>query len=637
MWYTPWVVSEHVPDFSTLDNFVRSPQFAGKSNEALAAALWGLMVDRELGIFHYCPPQEGFWSKDVFDPLKILNVYGFTICHVHANVLAMLFRAAGLPARIATITGHEGTEAFYPDELKGSAEGAWHYFDADVQMFHRLRPPQQNVIASREQLYRDPTLVADQPNPSNPYHLPDRLPEKFQRLYESKPAYPDLMEERIHSMDYRLRPGEEMTRYFHHRGRWVVFENYPPMFRRYRSETGPEGPTERFWPRRQWGNGFFLYGPDLSSASHDVELGADALDGLEQDDAGLVSRGPSGQAVFAFESPYIYCGIPDPLRRVPSADGAVLAATFELPASAAARVEAAPELSEQWQTVWSSQGQSGQVECSADFTPLAEGQYRLRLRFVLEGQGARLRGFQTRLWFMVSPHSLPALKEAGENRMRLHCGDGFALHTRAILVEHRTDDPDWPATVFSTNNLRHDSGSWERLFAQDPARPWEAVYELAAPSGGKMAWMRAYAIVEGRKPGASYDGTPARIEIAETPNGPWQPVAERPILEHPQGWHFGIFGEGRFSGGSGRAYVRFSATRGAHGFRIMGHYVPTGEVPSPPPLEIEHAWYEDDPRVGRRLRSHRQTVTSRSHEYTVRCANRPHDESITLRVGSARK
>ena len=113
MRFTPWVVSEHVPDFSTLENIVRSPRFAGLEDEALAVALWGLLVDRELGLFHYCPAQEALWRKDAHDPLAVFNVYGFTICHVHAHVLAMIARAAGLPARIANISGHEGTEIFY--------------------------------------------------------------------------------------------------------------------------------------------------------------------------------------------------------------------------------------------------------------------------------------------------------------------------------------------------------------------------------------------------------------------------------------------------------------------------------------------------------------------------------------------
>ncbi|KKL06414.1 hypothetical protein LCGC14_2596270, partial [marine sediment metagenome] len=462
--YTPWIVSEHVPDFSTLENLVASPRFAGKRGQELAIALWQVMVDHDLGIFHYCPAQEQFWGRDCHDPLKVFNVYGFTICHVHAHVLAMLQRVAGLESRIANVTGHEGTEAFY--------EGKWHYFDADIQMFHRLRPPNEHVIASREDTYADPTLVSDQPNPSLPYHLPDRLPEGFQRLYESEPTYPDVFEERIHCMDYRLRPGERMVRYFHHRGRWVVFASYPSMFTRFRAETGPEGPTERFWPRRQWGNGLFEYAPDLSAGSRDVEFGADDVRGLTAGEHGLAAGEAGGSAVFAFESPYIYCGIPDPMRRMPSVDGATLEAVFDLPDGTSAEIEGAPGLSDDWQKLWTSDGRTGQVECNLDFTELADARYRTRLRFALLGEGATLKSFRTRLWFMVSPHSLPALRNAGDNRMSLHSGDRHGLPTRGMLVEHRTDEADFLASAFAAENARHDPTSVSRIAPVDPARPW---------------------------------------------------------------------------------------------------------------------------------------------------------------------
>jgi len=155
--------------------------------------------------------------------------------------------------------------------------------------------------------------------------------------------------------------------------------------------------------------------------------------------------------------------------------------------------------------------------------------------------------------------------------------------------------------------------------------------------------VRAYSAIERRKPGEEYDGTPTQIEIADSLNGPWRTIAERQILEHPRGWHFGVFGERRLSGRSQTTYVRFSAKKGAHGFRIMGHYlstsgkqagIPAGEPGEPGPLEVEHAWYEVHPDVGRRLHTHTETITTDRHEYVVHCDHQPHDESITLRVPS---
>ncbi len=630
--YTPWIVSEHVPDFSTLEALVKSPRFAGKQGQDLAIALWQLMVDHDLGIFHYIAPKEGLWGEDAYDPLKIFNVFGFTICHVHANVLGTLGQAVGFKTRIANVTEHEGTEFFY--------DGKWHYFDADIQMFHRLRPPDENVIASREDIYKDPTLVSNQPNPSFPYHMPDRLPEEFYKPYEVEPTYLDVMPERVHSMDYRLRAGEEMTKYFHNRGRWVVYvKDLYTAYKLYPDETGPEGPTERFWPRRQWGNGFFRYAPKLAVGYRDVELGADRLEGLTQTGAGLAVAGEQGgEAIFAFESPYVYCGITDPLRRLPSVDGAVLRAEFDLPEGAAAKVEAAVELSEDWEQLWSSEG-CGRIRCELDFTTLAEARYRLRLRFTMSGKGATLKSFETQMWFMVSPHSLPALRNVGDNQMRLHCNDRFGLATRPIMIEHRTDEEEFAKNAFAIENLRHDPESRARLSPADTGRPWRIIYELSAPDGGRMAWMSAFALIQDHKPDEPDDKQPAIIEIADSPDGPWQTVAEReiveqPLGEYPQGPYFSIVGDGRFSGQSRASYVRFSAGRGAHGFRIMGHYVPAGATGEPAPLEVEHAWYEVHEDVGRRLHTHVEHITSDAHEYAVRCDRTPHDEYITLRVPS---
>jgi hypothetical protein len=634
MSYTPWIVSEHVPDFSSLARLVSSPRLAGKKGQDLAIALWGLMVDAELGIFHFFPPQESLWGKDVVDPMKIFNVYGYSICHCHAHCLAMLFRAAGLPARIANITGHEGTEAFY--------DNAWHYFDADIQMFYRLRPPRQDVVASREDLYRDPSLVADQPHASPPHHMPDRLPAGMRHNYESPPEYPDLLEEQVHSMDFRLRPGEQMVRYFHNRGRWVVFNNYPDSFRRYSSETGPEGPTERFWPRRQWGNGYFLYQPNLTDKSRDAQLGADEMIDLEPSPAGLVCQGGSGHVVLAFESPYIFCGVPDPYRRLPAMDGAVLHAGFVLPEGTQARIELAHEQTRDWRVLAEFAGLAEgdvakELKCKLDFTEQAEGRYRLRLRIVLEGAGATLTSLATQLWFMVSPHSLPALKNVGANRMSLHSGDEHDLPTRPITIEARMDKPDGLAGAHKTVNLRHDPSTYSLLLPIDRARPWELIYQLSAPPGGTMAWLRAYTLVEARRPEDKSDGVPAKIDIADSPEGPWRTIAQRDILEHPQGWHFGMFGQGRFGGASRNGYIRLSATKGVKGIRIMGHYIPANAQASQSPLDIEHVWYEVEPQVGRRLHTHVEKVTTADHQYVVTCRHQPHDERIVLRVPSSRR
>ena len=99
-----------------------------------------------------------------------------------------------------------------------------------------------------------------------------------------------------------------------------------------------------------------------------------------------------------------------------------------------------------------------------------------------------------------------------------------------------------------------------------------------------------------------------------------------------------MHGEAAFPNRPKKAYIRFSCKKGMKGFRIGAHYIPKGaELASFGPLEIEHAWYEVDPKYGRRLRTHTEAVQGTKHEYVVTCGEDPHDESITLRIPSVPK
>ena len=109
-------------------------------------------------------------------------------------------------------------------------------------------------------------------------------------------------------------------------------------------------------------------------------------------------------------------------------------------------------------------------------------------------------------------------------------------------------------------------------------------------------------------------------------------------MPHPKGWHFGVHGEGRFSGECESGYVRFSAKKGAKGFRMAGHYSEAarkGGGATAAPLEIEHFWYEEDPCFGRRLRRHLECTEAAEHDYTVACTAEPHDDRVEMRVPSS--
>ena len=172
---SPHVTSPGATDFRSVAAMLASPRLAGRTGQELAVAIWRLVVDRDEGLYHYCPATERLTGHFVYDPVKILNAFGWSICGITANTLAVLYEDAGFEAaRVADLDGHEATDVFY--------DGAWHLLDGDLQAYHRRHPPNEGEIAGYEQCLADPTLVSHQQNPSDPYYLPDRPPEGVARL-----------------------------------------------------------------------------------------------------------------------------------------------------------------------------------------------------------------------------------------------------------------------------------------------------------------------------------------------------------------------------------------------------------------------------------------------------------------------
>jgi hypothetical protein len=288
--------------------------------------------------------------------------------------------------------------------------------------------------------------------------------------------------------------------------------------------------------------------------------------------------------------------------------------------------------------IWSASG-TGETEELIDYTPRVEKHYRFGMTVILEGKGARLSEIENKLWFMVSPHSLPVLRNKGANNMHVHHGDEYGLPTRPLLIEYKMEgEGDVPPGAYAVENLLFRPDTYSRILPNDPAEPWELITEIKAPDSGKLMWAGVYAVIEGRKPDEEYDGTPVSIEASDAPEGPWETIAESEIYKDPNGWHFGLFGRNTFKGDSDTGYIRLKTKKGLLGFRIGAHYIPEGaSLESDLPLEVEHFWYEVDPKVGRRLRSHTETVTKPTHTYTVTCAEEPHDERIIMRIPSTRR
>ena len=88
-------------------------------------------------------------DDEVKDTVKMLNVYGYTLCWDEAYTVSNLWQAAGLPVRRGVPHGHCTTEVFY--------DGAHHLLDSDEHLLYLLRD--NETVAGEEDLARDHDLV----------------------------------------------------------------------------------------------------------------------------------------------------------------------------------------------------------------------------------------------------------------------------------------------------------------------------------------------------------------------------------------------------------------------------------------------------------------------------------------------
>jgi hypothetical protein len=121
------VVSDKVPDVSSIAAWQASFLKPGMTDEQKALAIWDSVVE-----FRHqdAPPKE--WRQNdqcVHDPIKTFNVYGYGMCCCAAANIEGLARAVGLQARAWTISRHCVPELFY--------DGAWHMLDASLVNYFR--------------------------------------------------------------------------------------------------------------------------------------------------------------------------------------------------------------------------------------------------------------------------------------------------------------------------------------------------------------------------------------------------------------------------------------------------------------------------------------------------------------------
>jgi len=272
----PWL-SNGRNNFRTMSELVAGALEPGMTDEEKAISVWRWEMNHR---FHAYTA-----DNEVNDPVKVFNVYGYTLCGNDAICLAGMWRDAGLTVRPARPVGHVVTEVFYGDR--------WHLLDGDEHCIFLLRDNQ--TIADEPEIVRDHDLIKR----THTYGIlsgDSRDTDEFSAslyVYDGEPGGTRDCA-RGHDMRMTLRPGEAIV--------WRWGHRMPTKYHGYEDIAA-------------WGqnaidkvcNGLWEYSPDFSEPVW--RRGAAEIEGIETDGAGLrAAEGETGRVVWRMASPYVFVG-----------------------------------------------------------------------------------------------------------------------------------------------------------------------------------------------------------------------------------------------------------------------------------------------------------------------------------------
>ena len=460
----------------------------------------------------------GFWyhiagwtyeepDGEVLDPIKLLNSYGFGLCYHIAPLLEAVYEAGGFEdARVWFLTGHSVTEVFY--------DGGYHYFDSDMMGYNPVGTgdPKTLPVASVCEIalngnimlgkLSSPTSV-DRSRVDYPWYPADLREAAIGDLAglftstQDNWLFPYTRYSQGHSMDFVLRPGERLIRYFKPESAnsfYLPYKNddggwseFPREIADYaiRTEDGPRSQKDN----RTWATGRIEYKPVLSSKEAYFpawERGFN-LNLLLPDLAGgrdYLSRSDAAQAaqaVFDIQSPYVLI------------DAGISLRVFLKDELQSLRAEISLDGGRSWEQMGQVKGPFRDMWHAAPPPVLqsrhgrltaVSGKYGYLVRLSMLGGGLadsiRLRDIEIASRFQLNPRTMAALSP-GRNELQYR--PGAALQRRSFPV--RIDRLSQYACRALAVKYLTEIGQ-EILWPED-GKTAEVVFELTAPDGSPLS------------------------------------------------------------------------------------------------------------------------------------------------------
>ncbi|NKB72674.1 MAG: hypothetical protein GKR89_36855 [Candidatus Latescibacteria bacterium] len=353
----PWVEINGRGDWRSLESILAGILDESMSEAEKARAIWEFARRHR----YHCTTSD----DEVKDTVKMLNIYGYTLCWDEAYTVANLWQAAGLKIRRGIPHGHCTTEVYYDDD--------YHLLDSDEHLLVLLRDNQ--TIAGEADLARDHDLMKRA-------HAYGILQGESRSTSEGaaslfvhdgprtggRPLIGD------HQMDLTLRPGEALLWEWADRGKYHGFGERPPLM----------------------ANGRLQFTPRLDDTFVRWAVTADNLHSKGTALAPLEPAAPS-QLTYRTDSPYVIVG-----------------GQLDVELAAAATLEISAD-GEEWTQVAALNAGKSSTDLDPHFPAAGLAQYRYFLR--LSGTAWSLHSLFIESDLQMAPLALPGL-QLGTNQIR---------------------------------------------------------------------------------------------------------------------------------------------------------------------------------------------------------------------------
>ncbi|MBI3831893.1 MAG: hypothetical protein HY291_20390 [Planctomycetes bacterium] len=620
------VLSDKVPDVSSLEAWKKSCLKDGMSDYEKALAVWRTVV----GFQHQeTPPLEYLNEGDtVKDPIKIFNVYGYSMCDAAASNIECLARAAGLPARGRIINNHSVSEIFF--------DGEWRLLDASlINYFPKAdgRPAGVDEIIGgvKDWLDKNPSYRGNNEllgkfmrgegwkkgpeilSRTTAYDVNGWFPAATHGWYSTMQEY-DCDPGQIYEYGYtegyqvniQLRQGERLTRNWFNKGLHVNTKGGGGTPYCINLKNGQE--NMRYAPvfgdiaPGRIGNGLHEYDVPLANGAFRASaLSVENLAAESEDHASpavhTLDEDKNGVLVLRMPSSYVYLNGTATFKAVVAKGGQIavaLSGNNGLDWNEIAKYEASGDQ-------------------SLDLTESVNRRYDYRIRFEFKGKGTGLDSLRFAHEIQHSQRALPALGE-GENTLTFSAGPAESTVTVQGSLDPANKGKQLVFADFKpvVNGMDATGQLWIGATGKgDVTFPVETPYEMTRLRFG--AHYRARDARDGIDYQASFDG------------GKTWKTLDRAAGPTPGDCKYISFGG--LPAGATKALVRFTGTsRNATGilqFRIDADYkeIRGGFAP----IKVSYVWDENG------VEKRQAFIAKQENEsWTIHCGAKPLMKSIVL-------